>query len=98
MLAARDEDHLRTIACRLTDADLVFTEIHEPDAPYDGQLMAIGLMPIPRSVGRRVLSNLPLYRGPDYAVAPARDGSKPATAPIRGSSSVKEHSQERSMV
>jgi hypothetical protein len=84
VLAARDEDHLRTIACRLVDADLVFHEIKEPDAPWDGQLMAIGLRPIQRSVGRRFLSNLPLYRGPVSAGAPERGGSKPAPAPFGG--------------
>lgn len=83
MLAARDEDHLRTIACRLVDADLVHTEIHEPDAPYNGQLMAIGLMPIPRSVGRRTLSNLPLYRG-QVLPGDRKVGSKPIPAPIHG--------------
>lgn len=85
MLAARNEDHLSTIACRLTDADLVYYEIKEPDAPYNGQLMAIGLMPIPRSVGRRVLSSLPLYRGPSYAEGAVHSvGSKPPSAPIHG--------------
>ncbi len=96
MLAARDEEHLRTIESRLVDHDVLYTAIHEPDEPYNGQLMAIGLAPIPRSQGR-FLSNLPLYRGQILPGA-SNGGSKPIPAPIRGSSSVKEHSQERSMV
>jgi len=66
-----------SVADKLFYAGLEYKVIYEPDAPYNGEAMAIGLTPILRSVGRRVLSSLPLYRG---------------------SSSVKEHSKEGSVV
>lgn len=85
VLSAKTERDLWVIACQLEMAGLEFVKIQEPDAPYNGQLMAIGLRPIQRSIGRRTfLSSLPLYRGPSSAPVPARDGSKPAGAPING--------------
>ncbi len=88
VLSVPNEAALVAVAAKLTAAGLKHVDIVESDAPYTDQLMAIGCVPVPRSVGRRVLSSLPLYRGPSSAVVPARDGSKPATAPIRGSSLV----------
>lgn len=38
--------------------------IREPDEPYCGQLMAIGIRPMPRSRVRKYLSQLPLVKGP----------------------------------
>ena len=37
---------------------LAFVPIHEPDAPYHGALMAIGILPARREVLRRHLSSL----------------------------------------
>lgn len=99
VLGVPNEDALRSVAARVRGAGLACTEIVESDEPHAGQLMAVGLVPVPRSQGRKILSSLPLYRGPkNFAGGPQAAGSEPAPAPIRGSSSVKEHSQERSVV
>lgn len=85
VLSVPNEAMLETVAARLVDADILHYEIRESDPPYTGQLMAIGLRPVPRSVGRRVLSSLPLYRGPSSAGGVGtRAGSKPTPAPIHG--------------
>jgi hypothetical protein len=85
VLGARHVLDLRRIAMKLKAASIPFVEIVEPDAPYTGQLMAIGVKPCLRSIGRRVLSSLPLYRGPTSAPGPASGtGSKPTGAPIHG--------------
>jgi hypothetical protein len=43
-------------------AGVGITSIREPDAPWNGQLMTIGIKPQPREKIRKLLSNLPLYR------------------------------------
>ncbi|MFH1466459.1 MAG: hypothetical protein ABIO70_18895, partial [Pseudomonadota bacterium] len=47
VLAARDEVHLEAIARRLAFDGLAHVQIREPDPPYLGALMAIGLHPLP---------------------------------------------------
>jgi hypothetical protein len=85
VLAVSSEAELERFSARLVDADLVHYDIREVDEPYCGQMMAIGLRPIMRSVGRKVLSNLPLYRGPVSAGCTVHGvGSKPHPAPIHG--------------
>lgn len=62
-LSARDERHLEDIATRLWDAEVPHTAIREPDPPYNGQLMAVGIWPTEdRQRIRRVTSDLPLVR------------------------------------
>lgn len=62
-LAARDEDHLFEIANRLWDAEIPHKVISEPDAPYDGQAMAIGIWPTyDKERIRKVVSDLPLAK------------------------------------
>lgn len=61
-LACRDEGELRALVERLKSAGLPFHLIHEPDAPYFGALMAIGLEPGYKSTFRKFLSNLPLIK------------------------------------
>ena len=39
--------------------------VHEPDEPWRGALMAIGVVPISRALVRRYLAHLPLVRGKD---------------------------------
>jgi len=46
----------------LTAAGLPHHLIHEPDAPYFGQLTAIGLEPGYKSKFKKFLSQLPLVR------------------------------------
>jgi Peptidyl-tRNA hydrolase PTH2 len=62
-LSVRDERELREVARRLWDAELPHKVITEPDSPYDGQAMAIGLFPTrERDRVRRVTSSLRLVR------------------------------------
>jgi hypothetical protein len=63
VLAARDEPELLVLESKLRAAGVGLRAIRESDPPYSGQLMALGLTPIPKSVGRRYLSCLPSYRG-----------------------------------
>lgn len=61
-LSCRDEGDLRALAERLKAAGVPLHLIHEPDAPYNGQLMAIGLEPNYKSRFKKFLSNLPLIK------------------------------------
>lgn len=62
-LSAANESHLEDISVRLWDAEIPHTVITEPDAPYDGQMMAIGIWPTSdRDKIKRVTSSLPLVR------------------------------------
>lgn len=82
VLCAPNEDALVGLAAKLALTSIAHTRIRESDAPYTGQLMAIGLTPCPRSVGRKALSSLPLYRGPISAPGAVHStGSKPTGAP-----------------
>lgn len=61
-LAARDEEHLLEIESKLLDQGIPHKAIREPDAPWNGQLMAIGISPCDRSVCKYVTSGLPLVK------------------------------------
>lgn len=61
-LAARDEAELLAIEKRLTDAGASFVSVREPDSPWNGSLMAIGLAPAPKSVLRPLLSSIPCLK------------------------------------
>jgi hypothetical protein len=58
-LTVASESALEALRKRLVLAKLTHTSVVECDAPYDGQLMAIGLEPVRKEVARRVLSSLP---------------------------------------
>jgi hypothetical protein len=60
VLAVRSEAELIAVGVRLAAAGVAHVVIDEPDAPWNGQKMAIGLAPAPRSSVRRHLSILPL--------------------------------------
>jgi peptidyl-tRNA hydrolase len=63
VLAVPDETALLAVEKRLQEASVDgVTSIREPDEPYLGQLMTIGIKPQPRGKIRKLLSNLPLYR------------------------------------
>jgi hypothetical protein len=60
-LAAKDEQELLKIALRLDRRQIPYKLIREPDLPWNGQAMAIGLHPTQdRKPIRRALSRLPL--------------------------------------
>lgn len=62
-LAARDEAHLRSLERRLRRLGIDHRAIREPDPPWNGALMAIGLTPVDdRTTVRRVTRRLPLLR------------------------------------
>jgi hypothetical protein len=61
-LVARDELHLTLLAEELEKREVRFVRIREPDRPYDGALMALGLVPGRKEHLRRHLSTLPLLR------------------------------------
>lgn len=62
VLAVPDESALRSVAARLTLARVPFVIITESDAPFSGQLMALGLAPARKEDVRRFVSSLPLLR------------------------------------
>lgn len=61
-LAARDETHLLELEGTLLAAGIPHHSIREPDAPYLGAIMSIGIPPMDRTPLRRYLSGLPLVR------------------------------------
>ena len=62
MLAVPDEAALEAVSRKLTHAGVVHKRIVEPDAPFFGQLMAIGCVPGPKEVIGRPLRDLKLLR------------------------------------
>lgn len=62
VLAVPDEAALLAVEQKLLANSIEISAIREPDAPYFGQLMSIGIKPQPREKIRKLLSNLPLYR------------------------------------
>lgn len=62
VLAVPDKHALAAEAYRLTKAGIAFVPIFEPDAPYNGELMALGLVPARKEALRRHLSSLPLLK------------------------------------
>jgi hypothetical protein len=62
VLAVPDEAALAREAARLERAGVAFVPIAEPDAPFHGALMALGLRPARKEVLRKHLSCLPLLR------------------------------------
>lgn len=62
VLAVPGELELESVATRLKAAGIQFVRIEEPDAPFHGALMALGLRPARKEVLRRALSSLPLLK------------------------------------
>jgi len=62
VLTCPSERSLVKLADDLRLAGVRFVAIFESDAPYDGALMALGLVPARKEVLRRHLSHLPLLR------------------------------------
>lgn len=62
-LEAKDESILLDLERALLHAKIEHVAIREPDAPYNNQLMAIGLKPVVRGPDlKKMLSRLPLVR------------------------------------
>lgn len=62
VLAVPDKFALVAEAYRLTKLGVPFTPIYEPDAPYNGEMMALGLQPQRKEALKRHLSSLPLLK------------------------------------
>lgn len=69
VLTVPSASELMQLADKLRVANAEFTCIFETDEPWSGQLMAIGARPERRSKMRKILSSVPLYRGPNGGVA-----------------------------
>jgi hypothetical protein len=63
VLEAKSEEELKTLATKLWNNRIEFIKVYEPDEPYSGQLMALGVVPDYRHKLRKHLSNLPLFSG-----------------------------------
>jgi len=61
-LVVPDEAALLRLEQDLIIAEIEFRAIREPDAPYFGQLMAIGIVPLPKARLGGLLSHLQLIR------------------------------------
>lgn len=75
VLHARDQEHLRQIGWELFKSGIKVTLIHEPDAPWNGALMAIGCEPMERERIKPLLSSIPSSDGMMHA-APSNDTKK----------------------
>ena len=63
VLAARSENELERLSVRLSKNNINHMAIREPDSPWNGALMAIGIVPVlDRKPVRKLLSQLPLFR------------------------------------
>jgi peptidyl-tRNA hydrolase len=62
-LAAKDEAHLESLEQALRRLDIPHRAIREPDPPWNGALMAIGIVPVAdRGTVKRVTGSLKLLR------------------------------------
>lgn len=61
VLACADEAAILAAEHKLLEHGIEIASIREPDAPYLGQLMAIGIKPQSRKKLRKLLAYLPLY-------------------------------------
>ena len=63
VLSIKTEQQLLELESKLLDAAIPHRAIREPDAPFNGQLMAIGLIPSKKTDKiKKLLSQLPLLR------------------------------------
>lgn len=62
VLAARDLNHLDSIAKILRMKGVAYVPIFESDVPYNGAFMAIGVVPAPTASIKKYFGGIPLYR------------------------------------
>lgn len=62
VLVTKGEHELHEVACKLEAASVGIVRIEEPDMPYDGALMAVGVKPGRKEDLRKHLSSLPLLK------------------------------------
>jgi peptidyl-tRNA hydrolase len=61
-LGVKDKASLEALESRLLAAGIAHSAIREPDAPYSGELVAIGCAPVPRQQLRKLMSSFRLLR------------------------------------
>lgn len=61
-LKVSNEEELKKLELKLRIAGIPFRAIREPDAPWNGQLMAIGVCPAPKDRVKKYLSSIPLLK------------------------------------
>lgn len=61
VLAVNDEQELLSLERKLQDKGLPHKAIREPDEPWSGQLMAIGLEPTSRTKVKKLLYSYKLF-------------------------------------
>ena len=61
-LAAKDEAELLKLEYKLNMADSPHRAVREPDPPWDGELMAIGISPIDRDQIKKFVKKYPLVK------------------------------------
>lgn len=61
-LVVKDEAELKELGWQLFKNGVPHRSIYEPDAPWNGQMMAIGVVPGPRPFLRKFFSKLPLLK------------------------------------
>lgn len=62
VLAAKDEMTLAEAELLLKEKGIEHVAIREPDEPWNGQLMAIGIVPAPKSDLKKILQKYPLLK------------------------------------
>lgn len=62
VLGVKSERDLKRLAKKLQDKDVEFTVMHEYDPPYNGQAMAIGVVPTTDWYVGQSLKNIQLFR------------------------------------
>jgi hypothetical protein len=61
ILQAPSEQDLLELESTLAFEQVPFAAFREPDAPYNNQLMSVGILPCDRRIVRRLLKGFPLF-------------------------------------
>ncbi len=61
-LVAKDEMDLAQLEQQLIELSVPHAAIREPDEPYNGQLMSIGIVPCDRNLVKKILQKFPLSK------------------------------------
>lgn len=62
VLAVPDQAKLLALERKICELDIPHKAIREPDDPWNGQLMTIGIEPMQKYLVKKIVSNLPLLR------------------------------------
>jgi peptidyl-tRNA hydrolase len=70
VLGVRNENRLKKISYKLKSKEVAHVDIREPDAPWNGQLMAVGVVPGEREDLASHFKDLQAYREPNQIEYP----------------------------